>query len=362
MIVVLFFAEHSFLYKRFTKLNYSTISLTKNNFSSSLISFIQEIFGRRPYRSLLARDFRANDSFPVDIYFYRPKGQEYSLFLNKGEALSSNKLSALWSQGIGHLEVRDQDFSELISYTLPRGMLKRSEELHYIRKQYKILLGEIFDDSKSDYRVRGEEIYQSILRITERLRSLINLFPAPLEALNELPFTDDSFLGHGINLCVYALVIGKELAKHSNNREDIVVALSVAAILHDVGKAYAYREYSHQQFSLYKTHLNAGLELIQQRKLPLTPLTSTIIREHHEQHNGLGYPEGISADKLCMEVNFFNIINNLDYFHRDALNQEHRPFIKSWEQFYIQETNCEWIKNKFNPQTLHTMKNLRTLN
>ncbi|MBF0300650.1 MAG: HD domain-containing protein [Oligoflexia bacterium] len=355
--VVILFNENSSNYKNFKKLNYSTVLLIKNQYSIFLMTnFSYQIFCWQSYRSLLTRDFLVGESYPVDLYFYRPKGQEYSMFLSKGETLTTLKLSTLISRGIGHLYLKNQDFDELLKYALPKGAIHFSEELHYTRKKYKMLIGELIDNSKNDYMKRGQEINTLLIEIIDRIQNIINLFPSKVEALSELPFSDDSFLSHGINLAIYSLCFSKLLKFENATALDF----AKAALLHDIGKAaIAYKIDTDTDINTdYKNHVEVSRQILKQRMIPISSLVYKLIHEHHETYNGLGYPNGLIGKSFSDESAFFSVLNNLDLFHRQQLENEYRPLKKSWGLFYKKSLSEEWLAPTYNPNVLQKINDI----
>jgi putative nucleotidyltransferase with HDIG domain len=92
---------------------------------------------------------------------------------------------------------------------------------------------------------------------------------------------------------------------HKNGmRKADVLTLTVAGLLHDVGKAQIPIDIldkpgrlTDKEFAVIKQHPNAGYEYIRSQNV-IDPETLSAIRHHHEYLDGSGYPDGLSAQKI----------------------------------------------------------------
>ncbi len=79
-------------------------------------------------------------------------------------------------------------------------------------------------------------------------------------------------------------------------------ALEAASLLHDVGKL-AVPDYvlnkpgalTHAEFERMKQHASKGAEILEAVDFPYAVVP--IVRHHHEQWNGQGYPDGLAGDR-----------------------------------------------------------------
>lgn len=105
-----------------------------------------------------------------------------------------------------------------------------------------------------------------------------------------------------------------QILKLSNER---TIKLSVAALLHDVGKelvnqrilnkpskltSYEYKTIQmHSEYS-YKTIINYGY----------SSEIATIVLHHHENYDGTGYPDGLKGEDIPLESRIIKIIDVYD--------------------------------------------------
>lgn len=92
---------------------------------------------------------------------------------------------------------------------------------------------------------------------------------------------------------------------HKNGmRKADVLTLTVAGLLHDVGKAQIPIDIldkpgrlTDEEFAVIKQHPNMGYEYIRSQNI-IDSETLSAIRHHHEYLDGSGYPDGLSAQKI----------------------------------------------------------------
>jgi len=154
---------------------------------------------------------------------------------------------------------------------------------------------------------------------------------------------------HSINTSVISAIIGREMGFH----EDKVRDLTLAALLHDIGKIkipqrilYKPDKLTSQEFSLVKNHTLLGCDFIM-NEMNLPELIAKGALEHHERWHGDGYPNGLKGKEIS---EFAQIIGIADVF--DALVSEkiYKNSVPSNDAVRIMLT--EEAKS-FNPEIFH---------
>jgi diguanylate cyclase (GGDEF)-like protein/putative nucleotidyltransferase with HDIG domain len=113
-----------------------------------------------------------------------------------------------------------------------------------------------------------------------------------------------------------------ELLKLSKPEID---ALKAGALLHDVGKlavpAHILNKpgrLSSAEFEKMKIHTTVGAQLLSRVEFPYPVLP--IVRHHHEQWNGQGYPDGLRGEQIPMTARIISVVDCFDSVRED------RPF------------------------------------
>jgi putative nucleotidyltransferase with HDIG domain len=133
------------------------------------------------------------------------------------------------------------------------------------------------------------------------------------------PFTH----GHSYRVSRYALRIGHAMGLSSRDLE----ILEYGALLHDIGKIAIQHDIllkperlSEQEFLTLKQHPTIGADIVE--NLKFLKEAAVLVRYHHEQPNGRGYPDGLKHDEIPVGA---RVILVADAF--DAMTSD-RPYRK----------------------------------
>jgi len=157
-------------------------------------------------------------------------------------------------------------------------------------------------------------MYQMNLQVERVNRELLELMVKAIEARD--PYTS----GHSVRVSEYARQIARELGLNPKQVDQI----GTAALLHDVGKI-------HEDFAplLRKAGRLTPEErmLMQAHPVRSADLASTIaefrgrvqadIRNHHENYDGTGYPDGLVGDAIPIGARIIMIADTLDAMTTD---------------------------------------------
>ncbi len=112
---------------------------------------------------------------------------------------------------------------------------------------------------------------------------------------SEDPFTS----GRSYRISRYALRVGEELGMPASDLAD----LELAALLHDVGKTAIQHEIFHKagsldedEHALMTTHSQTGFYIL--KDIPALARAAQLVRFHHEQPDGEGYPQGLTGEAI----------------------------------------------------------------
>lgn len=104
---------------------------------------------------------------------------------------------------------------------------------------------------------------------------------------------------HSVNVFALSLQFGLDLGL----KREALTCLGVAALLHDVGQTRLPVEltvrrgpFSDVQEQVFRTHCIEGEALLRQQP-DVPPSVLRAVREHHERHDGQGYPDGLAGDR-----------------------------------------------------------------
>lgn len=124
---------------------------------------------------------------------------------------------------------------------------------------------------------------------------------------------DDSTYAHSLNVALIARAIGKWLQLSKDDLD----TLTLAGLLHDIGKTQIPDEILNKQgkltdeeFDLIKSHAKKGHNILKNtnfdKRIKLAAL------QHHERFDGSGYPRGLEADEIDMFASIVAIADVYD--------------------------------------------------
>src|SRR5881409_2706133 len=155
----------------------------------------------------------------------------------------------------------------------------------------------------------ARQLYQRNLQLHEELEEKLELMVKAMEARD--PYTS----GHSRRVAEYAVVIGRELRLSTPDLDSV----KRAALLHDVGKIY--EEFapllrkegrlSPEEMMIMRSHVVRSAELV----ATATRLRGTVeamIRHHHENYDGSGYPDGLAAEQIPMGARIIMVADTVD--------------------------------------------------
>jgi putative nucleotidyltransferase with HDIG domain len=162
------------------------------------------------------------------------------------------------------------------------------------------------------------EIEKTILPTVQKISNDTNIF----NVFEAVKGKDDYTYEHNIGVGVLATLIGKWL---KISGDDLAI-LSMAAILHDVGKVKIPMDLLHKEgtlttneYKLIQQHTVLGYQML--RETPdIPPQIATVALQHHEREDGSGYPLGLKGNKIDL---FSKIVAVADIFHAMSSN---RPY------------------------------------
>jgi PAS domain S-box-containing protein/putative nucleotidyltransferase with HDIG domain len=119
--------------------------------------------------------------------------------------------------------------------------------------------------------------------------------------------------------------LARAIAREMNLTEDAVQGIYMASIVHDIGKIHMPIEILSKptpltdiEFCIIQTHSQVGSEILKKADFPW-PI-DTIVNQHHERLNGLGYPQGLKKDEIVIEAQIIAVADVVEAM------SSHRPY------------------------------------
>src|SRR6267142_2342293 len=157
---------------------------------------------------------------------------------------------------------------------------------------------------------------------TRETEELSRIHFATAEALaTAIDAKDQTTHCHVRRVQIYAAGMGEVLGLGKAE----IAALKAGALLHDIGKlavpAHIINKpgrLTQAEFEKMKIHTTVGAQILSRVDFPYPVLP--IVRHHHEQWDGLGYPDGLKAEQIPITARIISVVDCFDSVRED------RPF------------------------------------
>jgi putative two-component system response regulator len=139
---------------------------------------------------------------------------------------------------------------------------------------------------------------------------------------------------HSSLVSAWSQVMGKTLGLTS----DLLEEIRIGGLLHDLGKIGIPDEVllktgklNDKEFHYIKMHPIIGVTITEPIDFPWT--ITAIVRQHHENHDGSGYPTGISGDEICLPARITHIVDAYEAMSANRVYRNSLPMEKIESEF-----------------------------
>jgi putative nucleotidyltransferase with HDIG domain len=181
------------------------------------------------------------------------------------------------------------------------------------------------------------------------VEQLNGLYFSTIEALAMAVDAKDQIThGHIRRVQFYTLELAKRLGVTDAQE---LKGIEAAALLHDMGKLAIPEHILNKpgkltpaEFEVMKTHAKIGADLLSSIPFPYSVVP--IVRHHHENWNGKGYPDGVAATDIPLGARILSVVDCFDALNSD---RPYRPKMSVEESFAILR---ERRGNMYDPQVV----------
>jgi HD-GYP domain-containing protein (c-di-GMP phosphodiesterase class II) len=224
------------------------------------------------------------------------------------------------------------------SAPIEKEMSRARETKHALGQVVENLVRDIQVDKKVDVETMGTavgDMVQSVIRN-----------PDALLWLTKLRSVDTYAYDHAIDTSVLAVMFGRHLGLPKEQLQE----LGLTGLLFDIGKVKLPPnlltkpgKLTDEEFALVKKHVDFGIEILSQSS-GVSDRVIEGVRNHHERHDGHGYPNGIHGGDIPI---FARIIAIVDCF--DAITSV-RPYREAISAHHAIRQMYEWRDTEFQAQ------------
>lgn len=130
-----------------------------------------------------------------------------------------------------------------------------------------------------------------------------------------LKYRDENTLLHSKRVAGLAFDIGKQCDLPSTEIDNLIIA----ANLHDIGKIgiadnilLKPGRFNHVEREEMKSHSEKGQMIIDNLSFPGQDLVAKVVRHHHENFDGSGYPDNLAGKEIPILSRIISIVDNYD--------------------------------------------------
>lgn len=164
-----------------------------------------------------------------------------------------------------------------------------------------------------------------------------------LISLARLKNADDYTYLHSVAVCALMTALGHQLGLAG----DVVKALGVAGLLHDLGKAHIPMsvlnkpgKLTDDEFAIIKSHPQLGFDtLLAHTTVGEIPLD--VVLHHHEKTDGTGYPKRLQGDEISLYAKMGAVCDVYDAI------TSNRPYKPGWDPAISISKMAEWCDGHF---------------
>jgi PAS domain S-box-containing protein len=182
------------------------------------------------------------------------------------------------------------------------------QHLNFINRKDKLVGFQEFRSNITERNITEEQLKSPFVDLTKIVSRVIE-------------FYDFYTAEHQQRVAELARIAGENMGL----AEDVVERLYFNGLLHDIGKISIPKsiltkpgELAEEEWALIRAHTKQGYSILKDANLPWP--AADVALQHHERLDGSGYPNGMTGDKLSLEVSILAVCDVVEAM------SSHRPY------------------------------------
>ncbi len=268
----------------------------------------------------LSLDYLSSErDVPFDLYLLGIRRRDDSTtllkILDRGQRPSKNGLAHLRRSGLEKVYFKRGDQTDVVDYLVEMADDLVKEEKVVVDIKAKLIhdtANHLIEQAVTDPRL-GRNV-DRCKKYVDQVAGFVAGDQTAVQCLTEILATDYSLYSHSVNVCLLTIAFADFIGL--SNRE--VTLLGVGGMLHDIGKRAIPSEVlnkpsqlTENEWRIVREHPLRGFLTL--RELPsFPPPALKLVRSHHENLDGSGYPDGLDSDNLDRTVRIIRIVDAYD--------------------------------------------------
>lgn len=247
-------------------------------------------------------DFISEKETKYGIYI-KVGENRYIKIAHKGGKIPEDKIASYKEKGISHLYVKQEDFANLVGFSVQiTKALGASEKVDkekkirfmkytgelLVQQSFKVGINESLFTASKDFLTSSIEIFSNDSTSFKMIESLSN--------------HSDFLYSHALSVSILSVLIAKKMGIQS---PQFLFKIALSGLFHDIGKKEIPLEilkksrslFSPQERALVESHTTRGRDILESnRSMPSEVIL--VAYEHHEDNLGQGFPQGLIKERI----------------------------------------------------------------
>ncbi len=219
---------------------------------------------------------------------------------------------------------------------------KEIHQASHVKAQARSLVGSILEDVRLGKQVALTPVKDAVRNMADSMFRN----PDALLSLSLIKQKDEYTFMHSVNVGVFLMSFCRAL----DMDEEDIVDVGVGGMLHDIGKMRTSQEIlnkagklTDEEFAIMKQHVVYSRKILAQTP-GISKVSMHVAAQHHERHDGSGYPQGLKGD----DINFFGQMAAIVDVY-DAITSD-RCYHKGNPPYLALKRMLEWSKFHFSSE------------
>lgn len=276
---------------------------------------------------------------PFDIYIKVGfEKNKYVLYSRKGKYFTSRVRQKLLMNNVSTIYVPDNErdtyqqyIEDNLQYIVKDKLVTPEQKSAVVYESSRYVMERLFENPRAEIIARTKKTVDNIV-------SLILSDRKATSQLIRITEYDYYTYTHSVNVGVFSVAFARELLPEISNKE--FYDLGLGFFLHDIGKSAIPLEIlnkpgtlNEDEWKIMKSHPEKGFKILENTGY-IRKESATIVLQHHERSNGLGYPKGLKNDaihiyaKICAIADTFDAMTTSRCYQKPVTAYESLNFIR----------------------------------
>ncbi|MCM2322767.1 MAG: HD domain-containing protein [Oligoflexia bacterium] len=296
------------------------------------------------YVSITLNQLLVDEPLPGTVYL-NIDGR-FLAFRAGGDAIDRNTFDRLQFKNVTNLFVLEQDFTKFAGWTVAAPSAPASEgpeptpenrELVEAWKDTHRKTLDIFQSTHPDHHIAG------VMNSSRKVVSEITRSPFAVQSLTQLQTFSKGTVDHSVNVAVLAVYLGMQMGYTSSV---ILQNVALGGILHDLGKRKVDVQDSDTPEAAkakLREHPTLGLRILETME-QVPNEVKLIVAQHHEFHDGTGYPKKLRNTAIYDLARIVAIANTFDRLvseGRGTLAERQRSALMKFDERFFSKFDAD---------------------